>query len=394
MGDGIRILPVRGDDGRCRVDLHVDDPDLAGKSATLAIERRARVKKSSPVHKSHGLFKKTLTLTAGANPVDLGNALTGAFAYDGGDLALEVVAKVTVDDGVIFDTKLEAPLDALCDLPARSAVPEARSVHSPPDRFDFFANLRAIPVKARANELGLMLVGGPVILLNAVIGARDQVVPDERVWLYDHTGDDGSESPLAKALTGSGVLGVGLWIAIRAQLRKYMRFEAKWPLDRLARDSRCRASDIVSGEAGVELRQVRVRVVAYNREHGQHRVQEGSGKNRRTVTKSFCSDSRGVVLFDQLVPHVGPGQSLASALGAEVEFEPLFDALYPTCWIDSTHGLSVAIEAQLLHPDYVDHDVVLDPGNLDARQFRRPQGAPVARAEGRLQQGEGWIGGA
>ena len=44
-------------------------------------------------------------------------------------------------------------------------------------------------------------------------------------WLYSHyDGDGGSESPLVKALFGSGALGAGVWFLIRRQLRKYMKF--------------------------------------------------------------------------------------------------------------------------------------------------------------------------
>jgi hypothetical protein len=373
MPDAIELRPVRDADG-CALELQVHEPDLAGRKATVRIERRAQVKRSNPVHKSEALLQREIELRHGIQRVPIGNALAGAFHYAGSELDLALVAHVTVDDGLIFDTKLEADLRALCALPEREAVPEHKGVHSPPDRFDFFANLRAIPAQARMVVLALLLAGGPVLLLNALVGARDQFVPDERVWLYDHTGDDGSESPLMKALTGSGVLGVALWLAIRRQLQKYMRFQARWPLHKLHRGARCRAADIVSGEAGVPLEQVRVRVVAYNREHGQHRVQEGSGKNRRTVTREFSSDARGVVLFDRLLPYVAAGEPLARHLDAEIGFEPVFDALYPPCRIGGTHGLSLAVEAQLLHPDYVDHDAVLDPGTVDPREFHAPGG--------------------
>lgn len=372
MAGGIRITSRQDADGRCHLELHVDDPDFAGKRATVRVERRAKVKRRDPVHGSELLVEKALVLQRGTQDIALGASLDGVFCYSGAELDLGLVAHVTVDDGVIFDTKVEAELAGVGALPPRSDVPEAKSVHSPPDRFDFFANLRAIPVKARALVLGLMLVGGPVIAINALVGARDQFVAQERVWLYDHTGDDGSESPLVKALAGSGAVGLALWLAIRRQLRKYMRFEARWPLAKLERGSRCRADEIVSGEAGVVLEQVRVRLVAYNREHGQHRVQEGSGKSRRTVTREFTSDGRGVVLFDRLLPYVPAGDPLAAHLDVEIDFAPVFDALYPPCRIGGTHGLSLAVEAQLLHPAYVDHDVVLDPGSVDPREFHAP----------------------
>jgi hypothetical protein len=178
-------------------------------------------------------------------------------------------------------------------------------VHSPRDRFSFIANLRAIPAKSRAIVLWLVIVGLPVIALNAVVGVRDQFVPDSQVWFYDHRGDDGSESPLMKALMGSGGVGMALWLAIRRQLQKYMRFEARLPVaGQITRGSRCRVADMIEGVARVPLQQARVRVVAFNREHGQYTATEGSGKNKRFVTggvvsslgKGIASASLGAIL--------------------------------------------------------------------------------------------------
>jgi hypothetical protein len=244
-------------------------------------------------------------------------------------------------------------------------------VHSPRDRFSFIANLRAIPAKARIIVLWLIAIGVPVILLNAAVGARDQFVPESQVWFYDHSGDDGSESPLMKALMGSGGVGMALWLAIRRQLQKYMRFEARLPSGPVERGARCRAADMMEGEARVPLQQATVRIVAYNREHGQYRTTEGSGKNKRTVTKSFTSSARGVVLYEQVLAYVPANMPLAGYLDGEVDFTPIFDSLYPPFMLGGTHGLSLRLEAQLLHPEYVDHDIELDPGSLSSEAFYR-----------------------
>lgn len=368
MSEALEASVVRGPDG-CLVQLWVRDPDLVGKQGVLKIEQHAKVKRSSPVHKSQLLAEEKFVLKPGQNLLRLGDLLDAVFAYSGHKLDLELKARIEIDDGVIFDTKLELDLTHACRLPPRASVPDHRGVHSPRDRFSFIANLRAIPGKARMIVLWLIFLGVPVVVANALVGARDQFVPESQVWFYDHHGDDGSESPLMKALMGSGGVGVALWLAIRRQLQKYMRFEAKLPPGRIRRGARCRVSEMIQGEARVPLQQTTVRVVAYNQEHGQYRATEGSGKNKRTVTKSFSDAGRGVVLYEQLLAYVPANVSLGEYLEGEVDFSPLFDALYPPFMLGSTHGLSLKLEAQLLHPDYVDHDVELDPGKVEVREF-------------------------
>jgi hypothetical protein len=195
-------------------------------------------------------------------------------------------------------------------------------------------------------------------------------VPESQVWFYDHSGDDGSESPLMKGLAGSGAVGFGIWMAIRHQLRKYMEFGATLPQGKLCRGFTCRPADIFSGKAGVPLEQVQVRLVAYNREHGQYTKQEKDGKSTRTVTKSFTEEAGGVVLYEQMLFYVASGTPIQAVLEGEIAFDAMFDALYPPVMHAGTHGLDVQLEAQLLHPEYVDHDVELPVSNLETADFR------------------------
>jgi hypothetical protein len=371
MSEAVQATVERDAQGCC-VQLWVRDPDLVGKSGVLKVELNASVKRSSPVHRREVLAEHRFTLAAGQNRIALGDALDPVFAYRGHQLDLLLQASIEIDDGVIFDTEIELDLAPVCRLPPRGEAPKDHAgVHSPRDRFNFIANLRAIPAKARVIVLWLIGIGLPVIVFNAVVGARDQFVPESQVWFYDHSGDDGSESPLMKALMGSGGVGMALWLAIRRQLQKYMRFDAHLPSGTVARGARFRVADMIDGRARVPLQQASVRIVAFNREHGQYRASEGSGKNKRTVTRSFTSSARGIVLFEQALAYVPANASLAGYLDGEVDFTPMFDVLYPPCMFGGTHGLSLRLEAQFLHPEYVDHEIELDPGPLDVDAFHR-----------------------
>ncbi len=369
MADGITATVTGGEQG-LHLSVRVDDPDLVGKQATFTVEQRVRCKVSSPVHKARSISSREFRLQAGIQGYDLPPLPRDVFTYSGEKIDIELNGRLEVDDGVFFDTKIEVGIVAQAPLPPRQKAPaDAKSVHSPGDSFNFFANLRAIPAKARLVVIWLILVGLPVIALNAVVGVRDQMVPESQVWFYDHSGDDGSESPLLKALAGSGAFGFGLWLAIRQQLRKYMDFSARLPGERPCRGGGCKPAEVFQGQARVALEEVVVRLVAYNREHGQYTKQEKSGNSTRTVTKSFTSESRGVVLYEQKLFLLPPETPLADALEGEIRYDPLFEALYPPMMIGDSHGLSVQLEAQLLHPEFVDHDVELPVSGLEVADF-------------------------
>ena len=370
MADGITATVTGGEEG-LRLLVHVQDADLAGKEASFTVSQRVRCKVSSPVHKSRQLVERRFQLRAGSQSIELGKLPPDVYTYQGEKIDIELTGHLELDDGIFFDTELDLAIPTPGALPPRRRpAADARSVHSPSDDFDFFANLRAIPSKARVIVIWLMLVGGPVVAANAMLGVRDQFVPDSQVWFYDHSGDDGSESPFLKALAGSGAAGFGLWMAIRRQLKRYMEFDAKLPFPSLARDGSCRPADVFKGRAGVALEQAQVRLVAYNREHGQYTKQEKDGNSTKTVTKSFTNEAAGVVLYEQMLFHVPANVPIEEVLAGEIAFAPMFAALHPPMMLGDSHGLDLQLEAQLLHPQFIDQEVVIAAPSTRAEDFR------------------------
>jgi hypothetical protein len=382
MADGISAR-VEGEGRELRLVVDVTEPDLAGKKATFKLVQHVKVKRSSPVHKSRVLSERDLNLRAGRQDFELPALPRDAYTYQGEDIDIALRGILEVDDGVFFDTELSLELDRLASLPPRGkAAADHKDVHSPKDSFNFVANLRAIPAKARLVVIWLMVVAGPIIAVNALVGARDQFVPDSQVWFYDHSGDDGSESPLMKSLAGSGGLGLVVWLAIRAQLKKYMSFEAQLPHGKLCRGGLCAPADVFKGMPRVALEEARVRLVAYNREHGQYTAQEKDGKSTKTVTKSFTTEARGIVLYEYYLPLVPAQMAVEGFLDGEIRFDPLFDALFPPMMVGDSHGLSVQLEAQLLHPEFVDHDVELPAAGLEVGDFYHRPAATATLAAG------------
>ena len=365
----VSLVHVEGGPG---LRLQVGDIDLVGKNAKIRVWRLAEVTRSSGVDKSEDLHSGSAQLRMGVQDVALRLKRSDLFHYEGEKLNLRLKAEVEVDDGLIFDTEVTVDARRLCRLPERRrSKSPGKEVHSPKDRFRFWTNLAAIPPKARAIVLWLVAIGLPLIVVNALLGVHDQFVPEASAWFYDHSDSDGGgESPLFKALASSGALGFGLWMAIRHQLKKYMEFMVSWQrLPSLRRGARMRADELVEGTARVDLKQAVVRLVAFNREHGQYKDTERDGDKTRTVIRDFHHDAGGVVLYQQAVAFLAAGAPLSKVLAGEVDFDPIFEVLHPPLRISGSHGLSLCLEAQLLHPDFVDQDVELADVAVSVKDF-------------------------
>lgn len=341
--------------------IRVLDPDLIGKVAQLRVQLKAVVKDSRPVNAARELHSQTLTLSSALLHAEIPREVFfGVYDHVGDKLELHVVTQIKVDDGILFDTEVEHRHDfPLGDQP-RVARDDPKLM-DPADAFSFVANLAALPYRNRVIVLALSVLGGLLMLGNLLLGVHDEFVPEVQTFLYDHRGSDGSESPFMKALAGSGALGAALWAAIRVQLRKYMRLVLK-RVPALRRDTRIALADLIEGESRVPLRNVLLRVIACNRECGQYK--RGSGSKERTV--SFRTPVRAVKLYEQQMAIIPANTPITMYFNGEVDFAPMFADLYPPLLVGANHGIDVSWEVQLLHPEFVDHEL---PGDVSSLRY-------------------------
>ena len=74
------------------------------------------------------------------------------------------------------------------------------------------------------------------------------------------------------------------------------------------------------------------------------------------------------MLYEKRVEHIGKGSPVEAHFDDELSFERMFDVLYPPCELGESHGLGIHWEIQLLHPDFVDHELI-----GDSRPFAREE---------------------
>ena len=82
----------------------------------------------------------------------------------------------------------------------------------------------------------------------------------------------------------------------------------------------------------------------------------GSGTKKRSV--EFHEPARGVVLYVRKVPRIPAHAPLSAYFPGDVDFDRMFAVLYPPFMTSKTHGLDVHWEIQLLHPEFVDQELV------------------------------------
>lgn len=365
MANKLAARIIGGEGGApAELELTALDPAVIGKPAHIELAAHGDVTRGGGIDVVRTLDSTAITLSA-VSRIPLPDGARACYRYRGKQLNLGLRAIVRINDGIVFDTTETFDLDCPWSPPDCVARDCAKDV-DPKDTFNFMKNLRAIPHAARVKVIAMSVVGVFVIGVNMIVGAHDQAVPESSTWFYDHSGSKGkSESPFEKALWGSGALGAGLWMAIRAQLRRYLKLELK-PPGVVSPDARVPARDLIEGVPHVTIDFATVRVVAYNRERGQYRVKQ----KKETKTVSFSSPVRAVVLYQQDVMHLGAGQPLSSQLTGEVDFARAYAELMPPIQINPETGIDVSWELQFLHRDFVDHEIVGDATAFDPAHFR------------------------
>jgi len=323
-----------------------------GQDATFSLTLHVDVTRSSGIDSSRALHTQPLKIQATTMRVAIEALPRCMYRYVGQKINMSVRARLVVDDGLVFDTRLEADL-AIAERKPQASVEHAAAWIEPTDSYSLAANLRALSAKDRMIVQVLLAVAAIFGGGNAALGLHDEFVPESQTYWYDHSGDDGSESPAMKSLTGSGALGLGLWVAVRARLRRYMRIALRSNVATPRAGERIAMRDLVEGEARVALERTTLRVVAANRENGQY--SEKSGKE--TKTHSFSDPLQAVILFEQFLAHVPAGSALADHVDGDVDFDPIFSVLLPPQMAGSNHGIDVVWEVQLLHPEFVDQEL-------------------------------------
>lgn len=215
--------------------------------------------------------------------------------------------------------------------------------------------MKAIPFDAMALVFWLSIVWLIIILINTIVWFHDQFSISSQTYFYSQYDSNwDSHSPLFDSLAWSWALWAWIWFMIKTQLRRYMTFVFKktkflWDITKSYK-----IREIVTWRSRVDLKNVKLKIVACNMENGQY--VRWSGSNRRTV--SFSNPIRAISLYDENIDFIPRWTDISDYFKWEVSFERMYKALYPEQMISSSHWLSVHWEVQLISAKFIDQELI------------------------------------
>jgi hypothetical protein len=368
MSHRIDVDFIKDESGVVFAHIKVLDRKLLGHDAKFKLIAKVEVHDKRPVNETKVLFETALAKSLVSEQlVKIPAAKLNIFSYKGKMIDITISTQIVIDDAVFFDTKVsEEQQMKLAEKPKVRTL--AEKMIDPEDVFDFFANLKAIPSHNQLITLSLLIAGLAIIGTNMLIGVIDQFSLSGSTIFYDHVDADGEyESPFFKALMGSGAIGVGVWYLIKGQLRKYMQFHFT-RLTKIKRGKEYKVSELVNGRSRVPLINVKIRIVACNMEKGQYTRRRGTDDE----TVSFEEPMRGVMLYEKKISFVPARVPIKTYLNDTFSFDSMFSSLYPPFMISDSHGVDVHWEVQLLHPKYIDHELIGRKNLFDYHDFLEP----------------------
>jgi hypothetical protein len=366
----------------CRIVQEGDAP--AARTADLRIVARVEHRQIYGITEEAVLHSRRLRLGPGAQDVPL-PPQRASYDYHGQQIAVRLTLRLTDDKGkVLAESRLrDAESALLAPRPKLAECPQA--LMSPKDEYSLLANLRALPaatgLSIGALGLALYLLAG----LNLLVGFHDQrhseapLTEMERFNLtLAHRTEELQRVRAAPILYGKGrrrvpvidalqiSIGITLlaWFILNRHLHRYGDFHLLLFLPPLRPGTRIAARHLVRGKPRVDLFNVTARVVAGNLECWRRKP--GGGEK---TEKKIRTPVRAVKLYECQLPYVPAGASMGDFLKGDVDFSPMFRALYPPLMVTSESGVDLVWQFQLLHPEFVDHALPGPTSNLRFADF-------------------------
>ena len=324
-----------------------------GKNAEFTLDLASEVHDSSPVNDETNLYTDKFVVDRTEYELEIPTDSFECFTYKGTHASIVLRANLKVDDAWILRDSQVSRTTQFKLVDARSGSPggDATEVIDPFDTVQFSKNFDAL---SSGKKTGFILMS----LLCALgwLGGS---------WLIWENGSDGSIFIAVVFIILLLFLMVCLWgWQADSFYKSYINVSLR-PIPAITRSTCLPISQLVSGESEIDLKNMTLRVVACNMEMGQYI--RGSGSNRRTV--SFEEPVRPIILYSERVGHIPARQEIGNHFPGEVDFGPIFKALYPPLEISKKHGLAIYWEVQLLHDEFIDHELKGPVGAIEVTDF-------------------------
>jgi membrane-associated phospholipid phosphatase len=378
--------------------INVQDRGLAGRGCELLVVLGLRDMEDGSLREKV-LHRQSLILRHGRLRLELPPNLS-LYLYVGPGLSLRPALRLVDRAGTTLVQRTLSESRA-CLIGGRPRLDTcAQALMQPRDAWSVFANFSALAAGARWRIAVLTLVTSMLIIGNLGIGIHDQWFAGQprtsfSAMLEEMERKRRSEPPPPPArspyvyhrhsrgfpITDAAFLSLAFgylgWGLLRSQFSRYAWLEINLMLPPLRPGLRLPAHEVVRGRIDTALRHATLRVVAANLEC----VERVKGRERVAVR----SPVRAVLLYQCELRRVAAGSNLVDLIDGEIDFSPMFNALYPAQMLDARWGVDIAWQVQLIHPELVDLAVEGPVHSLRFVDFisdlptriRPPTGAPA-----------------
>ncbi len=319
--------------------LKITDPKMMGKKAEFKLDLASDVHDSRAVNDAKNLYVHNFTVDRTEYQLKIPTDSFDCFTYKGTHASIVLRANLKVDDAwILKDSEVSRTAQLRLVDTRTGGGGDASAEIDPFDNVKFSKNFHAL---TRKRKIGF--ISFSVICLILLLGGSFMLA--ELFW------DEKGMALFYVAIYGVAFCILWVWFKNK-QFKSYLNV-ALLPTPIITQNTRLQISRIISGKSQVDLENMTLRVVACNMEKGQY--VRGSGTNRRTV--SFQEPVRPIILYSERAGHIPARQEIGDHFPEEVDFGPMFKALYPPMEISETHGLAVYWEVQLLHDEFIDHEL-------------------------------------
>ena len=340
------------------VDLKITNPKMMGKKAEFKLDLASDVHDSRAVDDAKNLYAHNFTVDRTEYQLKIPTDSFDCFTYKGTHASIVLRANLKVDDAWILKDSEVSRTAQLKLVDARTGGGgDASAAIDPFDKVQFSKNFNALS-SDRKRDFVLTSLFCVIALIGGFIA----------IWKTLMSGDTMSGDTIGIGIACVIILTTVVYLYWawfkNKQFKSYMKV-ALQPMPAITRNTRLQISQLISGKSEVDLKNMTLRVVACNMEKGQY--VRGSGSNRRTV--SFEEPVRPIILYSEKVSRIPSGQELGGCFPGEVDFGPIFKTLYPPLEISETHGLAVYWEVQLLHDEFIDHELKGPTDRVEVTDF-------------------------
>lgn len=273
------------------------------------------------------------------------------YSYSGSKINMVIMSRLILLDGLIYNSTMNVEHDL--GIGARTkAAPQPRTVAAPPDKVRVRLNFRSL---APRNKV--------LVSVLAVFA----LAPWITVGFVHVSLLAGVFHPLT-ILGGliAGLISYGFVLWIRRVFGRYLRSRRLPFPGRVRRNSVIRIPQLFTGVSLTNLRDVTLRIVAFNVEKGKRATHSGG---RGSGRESFAHVARAVVIYEKKLDIIPRDRLLETFFDDAVDFSKVFSALYPPNVIDIDTGVFLEWKLQLLSPDFVDVELKLPPDVFAAEEF-------------------------